>query len=88
MTNSDTIVSGRPSGTGLTRSIGARIRAMREGAGMTQTELAEAIGYRNPSSITFIEQGEAGIKADVLILLCTKLNTSPNELFGWVGSPR
>lgn len=75
----------RSKSTGLTRAMGARIRDMREKAGLTQVEVAEAVGYENSSSITFIEQGRNNVKPDVLVMLCTVLNTSPNELFGWGG---
>jgi transcriptional regulator with XRE-family HTH domain len=69
--------------TELTRSIGLRVRALREKAGMTQIELASAVGYRDSSSITFIEQGRNNMKPDAMVLLCTALGTSPSELFGW-----
>jgi transcriptional regulator with XRE-family HTH domain len=69
--------------TDLTYAVGLRIRALRERAGMTQVELASAVGYKDGTSITFIEQGRNNIKPDVLLLLCTALGTSPNELFGW-----
>ena len=71
--------------TELTYSVGLRVRALRERAGMTQAELAARLGYKDSSSITFIEQGRNNIKPDVLLLLCTALGTSPNELFGWEG---
>lgn len=69
--------------TELTRAVGLRVRALREKAGMTQIELADAVGYRDSSSITFIEQGRNNMKPDVMVLLCTALGTSPNDLFGW-----
>lgn len=78
-------VNSRSKATSLTRAMGARVRSMREGAGLTQIELAEMLGYEHSSSITFIEQGRNNIKPDVMVLLCTALNTSPNELFGWSG---
>ena len=69
--------------TELTRAMGLRVRALREKAGMTQIELASAVGYRDSTSITFIEQGRNNMKPDALVLLCTALGTSPHELFGW-----
>lgn len=78
-----TTTSTRPEPTELTYSVGLRVRALRERAGMTQAELAARLGYKDSSSITFIEQGRNNIKPDVLLLLCTALGTSPNELFGW-----
>lgn len=74
--------------TDLTRAVGARIRRMRHALGLTQTELAEAVGYKDATSITFIEQGRNNLKPDVLLLLCSALKTSPNELFGWDGGEK
>lgn len=85
MTKSDTATDTRSGPTELTRAMGLRVRSLRERAGMTQTELAEAVGYENGTSITFIEQGRNNVKPDVLLLLCSVLKTSPNELFGWDG---
>lgn len=74
---------GRSGPTELTRSMGLRVRALREKAGMTQIELANMVGYRDSTSVTFIEQGRNNMKPDAMVLLCTALGTSPNELFGW-----
>jgi transcriptional regulator with XRE-family HTH domain len=71
--------------TELTRAIGARVRRVRESIGMTQAELADILGYRDGSSITYIEQGRNAVKLDTLVLLCLSLRISPNELFGWKG---
>ena len=86
--NDTTAADGRSEVTDLARMTGARIRALRERARMTQTQLAAAVGYRDASSITFIEQGRNNMKPDVLVLLCTTLKTSPNELFGWTKGKR
>jgi transcriptional regulator with XRE-family HTH domain len=79
------ISENRPEPTDLTRAVGARIRRVREAAEMTQDALAEAVGYRNGSSITYIEQGRNAIGLDTLLLICATLKISPNELFGWKG---
>lgn len=79
MANTDS----RSEPTSLTRAFGARVRKIRRGLGMTQIELAEELGYKDSSSITYIEQGRNALKLDVLLLLCLALKTSPNELFGW-----
>ncbi|AXH66332.1 helix-turn-helix DNA-binding domain protein [Streptomyces phage Satis] len=80
-----TVSDGRTVSTDLTRAMGERIRRMRRSIGMTQTELAEAIGYKDSSSITYVEQGRNNLKPEALLLLCAALKTSPNELFGWDG---
>lgn len=82
---SETNTDGRFEPTELTLAVGARVRRMRNRLNMTQTELAEAVGYKDPSSITYIEQGRNNLKMDTLLLLCAALKTSPNELFGWDG---
>lgn len=85
---SETAASNRIEPTSLTRAVGLRVRAMREKAGMTQVELAEIIGYKDSSSVTFIEQGRNNIKLDMVPLLCAVLGMSPNDLFGWDGGMR
>ena len=85
MKGDDATTDNRSEPTELTLAVGARIRRMRRSLGMTQIELAGSLGYRDSSSITFIEQGRNNIKPDVLLLLCAALKTSPNELFGWDG---
>lgn len=84
MTNA-TITDNRSEPTELSLAVGQRIRRLRRDLGMTQVELAETIGYKDSSSITFIEQGRNNLKMDVLLLMCSALKTSPNELFGWDG---
>lgn len=81
--NTATPTDNRIAATELTVSMGLRIRALRLAAGMTQIDLAEAVGYRDSSSITFIEQGRNNIKLEKILRLCAVLKTSPNELFGW-----
>lgn len=85
MTKGDTAIDNRSEPTALSLAVGQRIRRLRRGLGLTQAELAETVGYRDSSSITFIEQGRNNLKMDVLLLMCSALKTSPNELFGWDG---
>jgi len=47
-------------------NIGDRIKAAREKAGMTQSELAKLLGYTSPTAISLIEANERGIKVDTL----------------------
>jgi transcriptional regulator with XRE-family HTH domain len=77
------ILDSRSGSTELTRSMGARVRQLRMQLGMTQGELAKALGYQDGTSVTFIEQGRNNVKPDVLMRLCVALKTSPNALFGW-----
>lgn len=85
MTKGDTAIDNRSEPTALSLAVGQRIRRLRRGLGLTQAELAETVGYRDSSSITFIEQGRNNLKMDVLLFMCSALKTSPNELFGWDG---
>lgn len=39
------------------RRMGARLRAAREEGGLTQSDLADAIGYLGPSAVSAIERG-------------------------------
>lgn len=78
-----TVVGGRIEPTELTHAVGIRIRSRRLASGMTQVDLAAAVGFQDSSSITFIEQGRSNIKLDKLLLICAALKMSPNDLFGW-----
>ena len=48
------------------RSVGQRIKAAREKEGMTQSELAKALGYNSPTAISLIESGERSAKITIL----------------------
>lgn len=59
-----------------------RIRHYRELAGMTQVELARAIGKTHRS----VQQWEAGTvwpNAETAASICDVLHCTPNDLFGW-----
>lgn len=62
-------------------SIGTRIRKLRVSAGLTQEGLAGKIGV-TPSAVGNYERGVSFPKEEVLMLLFSALNCSPNELFG------
>ena len=60
--------------------LGARIRALREDAGMTQRELAEAAGMRRGASdISEIERGKHAAAWVVLVALADALGASMDE---------
>lgn len=59
-----------------------RIKHYREREGMTQPELAKAIG----KSFRSVQQWESGAfqpNAAVIVSICEVLRCTPNELFGW-----
>lgn len=46
--------------------IGGRIQKSREDAGLTQGQLAKAVGYQSATAISFIESGERKLKVGEL----------------------
>ena len=63
-------------------TIGERVRECRIKKGMTQTELAEKLGYKSKSSITHIESGR-DIPRGMVAELAAVLDTTPSHLMGW-----
>jgi transcriptional regulator with XRE-family HTH domain len=59
--------------------MGERLRAKREAFGLTQAEVAEAIGISR-TSLTNIECGRQRILVDQLALICGKLRASPSDM--------
>jgi transcriptional regulator with XRE-family HTH domain len=49
-----------------TTTVGQRIKAAREKAGITQSELAVLLGYTSPTAISLIEADERSVKVDTL----------------------
>mgnify|MGYP001005691449 CR=1 FL=1 len=47
-------------------TIGQRIKAAREKAGLSQTQLAELLGYNTPTAISLIESDERSVKVETL----------------------
>lgn len=60
-----------------------RIRELRTAAGMTQDELARAMGYKDRSMITKIEAGKVDISQKKINAFAKALNTTPAYLMGW-----
>lgn len=63
-------------------TIGERVRACRIEKGMTQTELAEKLGYKSKSSVAHIENGR-DIPRSMVVTLAGVLDTTPSHLMGW-----
>lgn len=68
-------------------TIGERIRRLRSDLGMTQDELAKAVGYSSRSSINKIEKEERKINQNTILLFAKALNTTPGYLMGWEDAP-
>lgn len=57
-------------------TLGARIRALREQAGLQSRELADQLGI-DPSAMSNIERGKRSVKTDELTLIAEALGVSP-----------
>ncbi len=60
-----------------------RIRQLRINAGMSQDDLARAMGYKDRSMITKIESGKVDISQKKILAFAQVLNTTPGYLMGW-----
>lgn len=59
---------------------GKNLRAIRIDRGITQRQLAEAIGYTTPVMVTHIEKGLRGIHEDRLIVAAKFLGVAPSVI--------
>ena len=59
-----------------------RIRQLRIHAGMSQDDLARAMGYKDRSMITKIESGKVDISQKKILAFARILNTTPGYLMG------
>lgn len=62
------------------KNLGKRIALYREIAGLTQTELADKVGYKDRTSITKIENGTVKIPMKKLQAIAKELNTTIQTL--------
>jgi transcriptional regulator with XRE-family HTH domain len=63
--------------------IGKNIKAKREQLGITQEDLALALGYKSKTSINKIEMGLADVPRAKLPAFARALGVTPDELSGW-----
>lgn len=68
-------------------SIGDRIKARRIELGLTQADLARALGYKSKTTITKIEAGKNDIQQSKVVAFAKALNTTPAYLMGWTDDP-
>lgn len=66
---------------------GERVKARREQLGMTQQELAEAVGYVHKSSINKIESGRIKGSTEQIAAFAEALKTSRSYLAGDIDDP-
>lgn len=68
-------------------NFGDRINKIRVEKGMTQDELAKAVGYKTRSAIAKIESGERDAPQTVIVALAKALGVTPSYLMGWEDEP-
>ena len=59
-----------------------RIRELRLARGMSQNDLAIAVGYKDRSMVTRIENGEVDLAQSKIFAFANVLSISPGELMG------
>lgn len=64
-------------------TFGERVLKLRTEKGMTQDELAAAVGYKSRSTIAKIESGEREAHQSMIVLIAKALNVTPAYLMGW-----
>lgn len=62
--------------------IGTKIRKFRQERNISQSQLAEALGYSGKSVISHIEKGDADMTYDKMLLMLKTFELDANELFG------
>ena len=66
-----------------TALLSERIRGKREEIGLTQSELAEKMGYADKSMIAKIEKGIIDLPQSKIVAFADILETTPSYLMGW-----
>lgn len=64
-------------------NIGERVRLLREQKGLSQTELALKVGYKDRRAISKIETGNSSPYQSKIVALAEALDTTPTYLMGW-----
>lgn len=64
-------------------TFGKRIFKIRTEKGLTQNELANAVGYKSRSTIAKIEAGKRNVSLKTIVALAKTLGTTPSYLMGW-----
>lgn len=65
----------------VNKTIGPKIKKLRQEKGLTQEQLAEALGYSGKSVISHIEKGDADMTYEKILFLLRKFDLDANSLF-------
>lgn len=68
-------------------TMGARIKAAREEASMSQSDLAEALGFQSATAVSLIENGERGVSAALLSRIADVLHRDMAHFLGQEEKP-
>ncbi len=68
--------------TGVSEWLGETMRMLRKRAGMTQQNLADAVGVTR-SAVALIETHRCNTTTKRLVAICDALKTDPNTLLGY-----
>ena len=66
--------------TEIARSVGNNLKACRQAKGLTQKELAERLGKRQPDYSDY-ERGKVQLDYEKIVFICKELDISPEDLF-------
>lgn len=67
-------------------SLYQNIKDRRIELGLSQTDLAKLIGYRDKSMISRVESGQVDLSQSKIELFASALRTTPSALMGWTDS--
>ena len=62
----------------------ANIKKRRKELGLTQSELARRVGYKDKTAIAHIEKGDIDLPQSKIVAFADALNTTPGDLLGEV----
>ena len=66
----------------MSKAFGDRVKALRKSRGLTQQELAAALGYADKSMIAHIESGDNEMTLDKVAFLAQALGVDANDILG------
>ena len=66
----------------MSKAFGERVKALRKSRGLTQQELATALGYADKSMIAHIESGDNEMTLDKVAFLARALGVDVNDILG------